>query len=366
MNKLILTGAVAVCAIYSASAFGHHSSAPHFDHDQTVTVVGTVEKVRLVNPHAYIYFSESKGGESVSWRCELSSATQLRRWGWTADMFVPGQKITVTGSPARREDNVCYAQSLTLADGTVLDRHGDLTEGQDAVATAAAVEIERPRYLENGQPNLTGPWRTKSFGRDGEGVRPQYVASEAGKVAVGSYDVAYDDPILRCHIVNIIGAWNHDENVNEITQSDDLITIQYGFMDFVRTVHLGMGEHPSGITPSAGGHSIGRWDGDTLVIDTVGFEAGVLEHRSGQKHSDQMHIVERFYFDEDRQYLVRDYTLEDPLYLVGVTKGQDFMAIADAPYTPYNCVELSGKNNIRPEELPVAEPEEKPWWQFWD
>lgn len=315
-----------------------------------MTVVGVVKEVKLVNPHSYIYFDESRDGESVSWRCELSSATQLKRWGWSSDLFVAGQNISVTGSPARREDNVCYMKSLTLADGMVVERNTDLTKEQSTVGAATVQDAERPRYLENGQPNLTGPWRTRSFGRGAEGIRPEYVASEAGTAAVAGYEMAYDDPILRCHIVNIIGGWNHDENVNDISQSDDRITFQYGFMDFVRTVYLDVSEHPATITPSTGGHSIGQWDGDTLVVDTIGFEEGVLEHRSGQKHSDQMHIVERFYFDEQRQYLVRDYTMEDPLYLVGVTQGQDLMAIADAPYTPYNCVELSGKNNIRPDE----------------
>ncbi len=46
----------------------------------------------------------------------------------------------------------------------------------------------------------------------------------------------------------------------------------YGFMNIVRTIHLDMDSHPENITPSLAGHSIGKWEGDTLVVDTIGFE----------------------------------------------------------------------------------------------
>lgn len=120
-------------------------------------------------------------------------------------------------------------------------------------------------------------------------------------------------------------------------------------MDFVRTVHLGMTEHPADIEPSTGGHSIGWWDADALVVDTIGFEQGVLAHRDGTSHSDRMHLVERFRIDADENVLIRDYTMEDPLFLATVVNGQDVMALSDAPYEPYGCVELSGDNNVRQE-----------------
>ena len=181
-------------------------------------------------------------------------------------------------------------------------------------------------------------------------MSPQYTATEMGEAAAQGYEMAFDDPILRCHPVNIYNGWNHDENINQIAVGNDQITLQYGFMDFVRTIHLNMGDHPENITPSAGGHSIGRWEGDTLVVDTVGFEEGVLNHRSGMKHSDQMHSVERFRVDADTGYLIRDYSVTDPLYLVGETQGQDLMSPSAVDYSPYNCVELSGDNNIRSED----------------
>jgi hypothetical protein len=51
--------------------------------------------------------------------------------------------------------------------------------------------------------------------------------------------------------------------------------MEYG-VGLTRTVHMNMTAHPAKIAPSRGGHSIGRWDGDTLVVDTVGFLPGSL------------------------------------------------------------------------------------------
>ncbi len=342
-------------ALVAPGVFAHHSSAPHFDHENPISVEGYFTEIKFVNPHAYIYFDEIKDGESVGWRCELSSATQLGRWGWSADMFSPGQKLVVSGSPARREDNVCFMSSIELADGTTISRNSDLTQMQDVMASnARPVEseevVEREMFLADGRSNIEGAWVTKSFGRGAIGIRPEYVATAAGEAAVNGYTMAYDDPILRCHPVNIFNAWNHDENVNEIRIEGDKIILQYGFMDFVRTIHMDMDSHPQNLVASTGGHSIGWWENETLVVDTVGFEEGVLNHQNGMKHSDQMHSVERFYIDPETGYLNRDYTITDPLYLVGETMGRDMMAASATPYQTYNCVELSGDNNIRPED----------------
>jgi len=347
INPTVLA-AIFTSSMYS-NVYAHHSSAPHFDRDTEVVVTGVVTELKFVNPHAYIYFDAEQDGELVNWRCELSSASALGRRGWTETSFVVGQQITVNGAPAWREDNVCFLNQMTLSDGTVVQRNSDLTEMQDVVAANTIPQQERAKFLASGQSNIEGAWVTRSFGGGSEGIRTRFTATAAGEEAVGDYDMAFDDPILRCHPVNIFNGWNHDRHINDISVEGDLIIIQYGFMDFVRTVHLGMSEHPENVQPSTGGHSIGKWEGDTLVVDTVGFEEGVLRHQSGMKHSSQMQVVERFHVDAETGYLLRDYDVKDPPYLVGEVSGQDLMSPSDAPYSPYNCVELSGENNIRQE-----------------
>ena len=71
--------------------------------------------------------------------------------------------------------------------------------------------------------------------------------------------------------------------VNRITQSADTIKLQYGQYGFERTIHMNA-EHPANIAPTRAGHSIGRWENDVLVVDTVGFAPGVLT--AADQHSD--------------------------------------------------------------------------------
>ena len=112
-------------------------------------------------------------------------------------------------------------------------------------------------------------------------------------------------------------------------------------MDIVRTIHLDQDSHPDNLEPSRGGHSIGKWDGDTLVVDTIGFAEGYLDGRSGAKHSDQLHIVERVSRGEDSKSLVRTWVGEDPVYLTARFAGQDQVVATEAEFDPYNCEDLT-------------------------
>jgi len=290
----------------------------------------------------------------------MSSATLLGHAGWTQESLLPGHKINVTGAPGRRESNLCAMTSITFTDGIEVGPYRGLRENQVSLEETVAVE-SRPAMLPNGQPNISGAWITLSFGpgsRSGGFPAPPvqgaptwggFELTAAGLAAAEDYDVRYDDPALGCHPINIIEGWNHDQHVNHIEQTDDTVTLQYGYVDFVRTIHLNMDEHPADIEPSVGGHSIGRWAGDVLVVDTVGFEPGLLLHQGGVSHTADMHIEERFYRDPTTDELVRNYRITDPAYFVGVREGVDYMVMSTKAYVPYNCTELGGENNQRPE-----------------
>jgi hypothetical protein len=82
----------------------------------------------------------------------------------------------------------------------------------------------------------------------------------------------------------------------------------------VRTVHMGA-QHPANVQPSLHGHSIGRWEGETLVIDTIGFEPNLSGIALNVPASAQKHTVERLTLTEDRVRLRYEVTVEDPTYL---------------------------------------------------
>jgi hypothetical protein len=146
-----------------------------------------------------------------------------------------------------------------------------------------------------------------------------------------------DNPRFHCETTSIIFDWTFDGPVNRITQNKDTIVVEYGQLNLKRTVYMNMKAHPAGVKPTRAGHSIGRWDGDTLVVDTVGFLPGVLN--APVRHSDKLHVVERFTLDPQTMKLTRQYEAEDPVYLKGKYTGQDVIQPADASYTQDKCKE---------------------------
>jgi len=130
-------------------------------------------------------------------------------------------------------------------------------------------------------------------------------------------------------------------------QLEDRVVLTYGYVDFVRTIYLG-GSHPDHFEPTIAGHSVGSWEEGVLTVDTVGFLPGVLSHRIGILHSDKLHVTEKFYMDEAKDELVRDYILEDSEYLNTPYIAQDRQKTSAMPFSEYNCTDLTGSNSIRP------------------
>lgn len=375
--------ASAVLVVLMAATASAHHAGTAYDQSKRLELQGTVSKFEFVNPHAYVYFSvqDAKGGQQ-SWRCELSAAGTLARLGWTKATFTVGQKVLFKGAAGRNEDNVCVLNSFVPDGGQELSAREDLTKGGPNPVATLAKSSMRPARLPSGRPNLAGPWlgpgnalrgggppgspggpgaRGLRDGGPGPGLAqggpppgagprrgggPEVTA--AGIAAAAHYNQPFDDPAIKCDIGNIMFGWTHDGHVNEIVQNDKEITLKYGYMDFVRTIHLDQPEHPKNIKPSRGGHSIGKWDGDVLVVDTIGLSPGVLNPMAGVMHSDRMHVVERFSLDPTAGTLTHEYTATDPLYLKAPLTGRDVSTISAESFVPYNCKELSGRNNMRP------------------
>jgi len=131
----------------------------------------------------------------------------------------------------------------------------------------------------------------------------------------------------------------HDGPVNRIVQEKDSIVMNYGLVSYERVIHLNMDAHPASIEPTPAGHSIGHWEGDVLVVDTIGFPAGVIV--PPLRHSDQLHVVERFSFDPAKMTLTRSYVATDPVYFTDEYKGTDTLLVADVPYENHGCSELT-------------------------
>jgi hypothetical protein len=96
----------------------------------------------------------------------------------------------------------------------------------------------------------------------------------------------------------------------QFVQTPKEVIVLYEYDHTVRHIYLDGRPHPADILPTYMGHSIGKWDGDTLVVDTAGFNDKTWLDRDGHPHSDELHVVERFR-RVDRDNLQIDITMED-------------------------------------------------------
>ncbi len=328
-------------------AHAHHGSAPHYDRNDVVNIAGTVTELHFVNPHTWVHVEHVEAdGSLTEWRCEISGASQLRRLGWSADTLVAGDEIRIVGRRARREANTCNIQLMHLADGTNLSRNVQVRESAERRIASSSEASSRSQYLANGQPNISGGWIVRLRDRESP-VLP--VLTEAGRAAAERYDIRFDDPSIHCESGNIVWDWARQAHVNDIRQEDNRVLLRYGYLDLERTIHLDVTEHPEQPAPSLAGHSIGRWDGDTLVVDTIGFLPRAFIPRESVMSSAEMHVVERFRFDDATSTLVRDYVVTDPLYFAEPYRGRDVADLAANAYQPYDCIVMSGENNRRPD-----------------
>jgi Family of unknown function (DUF6152) len=379
--RLVAWAAAVAALSASAAAVAHHGFG-RFDRSKEVTLTGVITSMEFVNPHSYLHFNAiGADGKTVPMRCEMRAATLLRRSGWTPEMFAVGKKVTVRGYAHRDDPHSCYLEDVKVGDAPDFNRN-------DQFSTKATDTRARPLRLPSGEPNISGDWAQEQYviavppsGRGGTLVPKSMIADvESGKVAIADVPSAgwgprpvtltergkreadafrmwspEDNPRLRCRPTSIILDWVFDGAVNRITQEQDRIVINYGLYSFERVIHMDMKEHPADIKPSYAGHSIGHWEGDVLVVDTVGFEPGVIA--PPVRNSDRLHVVERFSLDPQTRALKREYVAEDPVYFTDQYKGSDTVLPADVPYEPRPCKELTYEFNpeVQREQQTIAQ-----------
>ncbi|PJI85947.1 hypothetical protein BC777_2297 [Yoonia maricola] len=363
MLSLRSLGLTATLSILPLAALAHHGVSGQFDTSQTIEVSGQITRIRLVNPHAYVYFDVTDAaGEVVNMRCELTSGSLLKRSGWTEEMFEIGSEITISGSPDRDDPTTCLMNQITFANGVTADR--DSTFGDDGTINVAERQIER----EDGTPNIDGNWAMANP-QERRGGRPTVTLTDAGMAAVADASPA-DNPRFNCQISNIAMDWVFNGMVNSIAQSDTEITMTYGFMDLVRTIHLDGSDMPEDFVPNRAGFSVGEWDGDTLVVTTTGFDEGWImapiggraglviddeeaadrpqrpEGRGGPqavKNSEELTVTEQFTLSDDGTVLTREYAFIDPAYLEAPFEGSDEVTLTADSYEPYACDDLTNE-----------------------
>lgn len=266
-------------------------------------------------------------------------------------MFSKGTKVRIFGSPARKEPTTCYTETISFDGGDEkLFRYGAVGKDGSFINTekakGAAANTEKVEVSAS-VPDLSGDWGEPIADgppRAYAGRGPKIERTQAAKDVGGNW-TSKDNPRFKCEATNIILDYRFDQMVNQITQSKDMLEIKYGFMDMVRKIHIG-GAFPEKIEPSNVGYSVGKWEGEKLVVTTKGFaEGGFLSVIGGRsKHSlpysTDMEVSETFYIDKAGE-LVREYTITDDKYLAKPYTHLDKSVSMNGQFYPFECDDLT-------------------------
>lgn len=123
----------------------------------------------------------------------------------------------------------------------------------------------------------------------------------------------------------------------EIPELDRIFIFDIGGPHTFRTVYMDGRSHPEDLEPTNYGHSIGWWDGDTLVIDTVGYNEDFWFGRRGLPHTEQLHTVERF-SRTDSNTIDYEIVIDDPgAYTDTFTGGFNLSWQEDTELFEYIC-----------------------------
>jgi hypothetical protein len=282
-------------------AVGHHSPAA-FDMSKEVVLEGTVTDVSWRNPHVY-FGVEIIGpdGEAVVQQVEAGPPSNLAPLGMNASTISPGEHVVVQVRPNRLgADRVVLGWMLVKTDGTRFPLHvraaAPPPPGTAETTSIAGTWVpQAPGFSSLARASASWPLTERG--------RAAVAETQAARIAARSECVPFGPPALMSLPSTTI-----------VEVDDSAVTFKLDVMGVERVVTLGRAL-PADAEPSLLGHSVGRWEGDTLVVETAGFTAHPEGYAFDLPSSAAKRIVERFTLSADRKHLDYEATVEDPEYL---------------------------------------------------
>jgi hypothetical protein len=291
----VVTALTASTLVY-APVGAHHSQAM-FDQSQEILIEGTVARFDWVNPHMYLIV-ETTGpdGEPALVEGEGLAITQALVDGLRREALEPGTPVIMRANPNRGG----WGKQVRILDVTT----------QDGEIHPFYAANTRTRTLTPAQ-SLEGRWAPPRQALGASfGAMARWPITPEGRAAqaeLGADGLCFVEPIPFLAVL---------DEMRTIEIGEDVVVMRFDNSgDHVsRTIYMNA-EHPADVQPSLQGHSVGWWEGDTLVIDTIAFEPNGSGIAANVPSSPGKHTIERLTLTPDRLRVHYEITVEDPVYL---------------------------------------------------
>jgi hypothetical protein len=226
---------------------------------------------------------------------------RLDGWAIVVSIALAGWATPAAAQAPARNRPAAGAQSSALPPpgGSILGPEGNPLNNQRVGPAGPAPKMP------DGKPDFSGVWYSPRTVDAGKPVMTPWAAALT-KERTESH--SRDDPEARCLPA---GVPRMNPFPWKTVQTPGLLVMLFeGNIHTYRQIFMEGREHPKDLDPTWYGHSIGKWDGDTLVVDTVGFNDKFWFDFAGHPHTEQLHVIERFR-RRDLGNLDMDITIED-------------------------------------------------------
>src|SRR5665213_193928 len=214
----------------------------------------------------------------------------------------------------------------------------------------------------DGKPDLTGVWqggssrigtweeanggggtnattgRVTPFAVRGAQEKAPYQPWAAEKVLESFNRRGIDDPMARCLSPGVPRTTTMGLFPMQIVQTPQTIVMLFEVFHVFRVIQIDA-KHPDDLEASFMGDSVGHWEGDTLVVDAIGFNDKTWLAGTGTFHSDKLHVIEKF-TRMDENTIAYEVTMEDPEVLTKPwVQHSTIMLRPGTRLREYECVE---------------------------
>ena len=343
-TQISLCGLLAVLAASPEVGFTHHARTEFAAN--VIEMEGELTAIAWRNPHPVMELKATDdSGEYKVWRLEIFlDANSLARRSLTGDLFTLGERVRVAGQPSTRRD-VLLLRNVLREDGTEV---AVTLDAEPYWADRRVVEPDVPStpeeqsYIEAAIRNADGIfriWTVEDWNRDRTQNRDPPLTADA-RARREEWDELTDEPQIRCVPPGMPSAMRNPHPI-EFSRDGEDIVLRLEEFELIRTSHMNPQTGAANPAPSPMGYSVGRWEGESLIVETTNIDYPYLDQR-GAPQSTQLEVLERFTLSDDGRSLDWEATVIDPVVLT------ESMGYATTHYTwvpnqrirPWNCLSL--------------------------
>jgi hypothetical protein len=272
------------CAVFAVILAGATAQAPRPEAPNPEATSGAIQR-RVAPPARITNFTAQPASLQPGQQAVLVWATENPS-GVTIEPGI-GRVVSRGTRPVSPSATTTYTLTARGPNNQVVTKEVTVTvAGTSAAATAAATpEPAKVPRLANGKPDLSGVYDARPGAQPAPVLKPGAEKYRAMRGPDDSGQYADCMPLAGPQAFAV-------PYQTQLVQSAHQLAILHEYPGTFRAIPTDGGPHPADPDPTWMGDSIGHWEGDTLVVDTVGFNDKT--EISGIKHSEKLHIVERF------------------------------------------------------------------------